>query len=196
MSKFVAGLVVCALLVGSVVAAPILDIPDLVVDANAATPIPVYIEGGDELAGLNLHLSISEGTGAHFAGAGHDFLSGTIFQPNHSHPGSFQVDSDLKGLNGAITTESGVVTADGLLVTIYIDTTNMSPGESFELQSWADDEVPIPPYTVHLPTEIVTEFAQPISVPDTSGTITYIPEPGSFLLLSSAFLLMRRRMGN
>ncbi len=111
-----------------------------------------------------------------------DLETGTIFTGNNR--GHTDINSLAQLAMYSIVTESGTVPAEGLLVTLTIDTTGFTtPGATWTLAIGQ---------TLNGP----TDFA-PTPAIITDGTITLTPEPAAMTLLAlgGIALLIRRRRG-
>jgi hypothetical protein len=165
-------------------ATPIIDVGNHLLLPNLpGQTILIYVTGGDAVEGLNLNVQVADGGSelAMFGGSidgpaisDLDIVTGTIFDGNN------QGADDPEGLLGGdfsqielrtILTDSGTVAADGLLVTLTIDTTDYFSGQ-FDLRLFD---------TLNGP----SDFAG-IAASITDGTITIVPEPGTLALACCA----------
>jgi len=147
--------------------------------------IMVSTDAADVVGGCNLNAEIAGGGSAYGGAAGPaitgaDMEAGTIFDGNNA--GQTDLGSIPQLAIRSIVTTSGTVLADGLLVTLTIDTTGFTtPGSTWMLELGQ---------TLNGP----TDFA-PTPAIISEGTIELIPEPASLVLLSlgGLALLVRRR---
>jgi hypothetical protein len=102
---------------------------------EAHQAIQIFVTGGDNVAGMDFVAQIGDGGSTNlFTGPGNisgptitaDIVTGTIFASNHNTittPGGGSEGNQTVYLG--ITTVSGTVTAQGLIGTIYVDTTGI-----------------------------------------------------------------------
>jgi hypothetical protein len=153
--------------------------------------VPIYVSGGDAVEGLNLYVGVGDG-GALLGGTdgsapaitGLDIVTGTIFGANNT--GQQTPNQTVQFWSASTTTNSGSVSASGLLATIIVDTTGFTAGNSYDLMLASY------PAATGVPD---SDFG---GVPGTfiNGTLTIVPEPGALGLLAAlagAALLHRRR---
>ncbi len=149
---------------------------------QAGQQIQIYVSGGDSIAGIDFNMELDSDAPAiappsapSFTGV--DLTTGTIFQNNNLgavDSGSLPTDE----LTWWITTESGVVSANGLLATVTVDTTGL----------FASDPVHSWPLSMSETDNGSTEFlnSSGVALPAsfTDGTITLVaPEPHPLALL-------------
>lgn len=147
--------------------------------------IMVSTDAADMVGGCNLNAEIAGGGPAYGGVAGPvitavDMEAGTIFAGNNT--GQTDLGSLAQLATYSIVTTSGTVPADGLLVTLTIDTTGFTtPGSTWTL-------------ALGQTLNGLTDFA-PTPAIISEGTIQLIPEPASLALmaLAGAALLRRRR---
>ncbi len=138
---FGAALVAIAALNGDARAATVTIGSHLLAGNTANQQIPIYISGGEQVAAEDFYAQIGDG-GAFVGGVnakpvftGVDIINGTIFAANNSGafgdpngtPAGTNAAHPLIWVDGTIT-PSGVVTANGLLATLTIDTTGVTSG--------------------------------------------------------------------
>lgn len=138
--------------------------------------IEILVSGGDPVEGLNFNVQIGDG-GVDLGGttvgpsvADIDILTGTIFDGNHT---GFVDPEAVAGVDFPLveirttTTNMDTVAADGLLATLWIDTTDIHSG--------------VFPLILGDQLNMATNFAGlPATITD--GTITIVPEPSSLVL--------------
>ena len=153
---------------------------------TAHQPIAIRVAGVSSVGMFNLSAQIDAGTGTTFpVFDGVDLTTGTIFAANHQDP--LDIGSTPYLATWSIMTASGTISsAEGLLATLYIDTTGISSGTSSLLLG----------NTLNGPTIFydATGLNQiPITI--TEGFFTIVPEPASaaLFLLAAPTLLLRRR---
>jgi hypothetical protein len=92
---------------------------------NSVNTIHLYVTGTDQIEGEDLNLQINNAlSGPIFAANGVDILTGTIFGTNNT--GQLNIYSQPRIVAVSTTTASSTVQANGLLVTLQIDTTGVS----------------------------------------------------------------------
>ncbi len=132
----------------------------------------------DQLAGVNPGITSA------------DILTGTVFG-SVANTGAFDLGtSPNRGLGVSVSTQSGTVATDGLLVTFLVDTTGISDGDfTLNLNPVALGD-----------TEFINASGVDVIPFDFSNNVftvstSVVPEPSSFCLLSGIFGLMavRRR---
>lgn len=165
--------------------------------------IPIFVTGGDAVAGMDFVAQVGDGGPSNnFSGPGTilgpnitaDVVTGTIFAPNHNPPGDPAGGSEgTQTVFQAITTVSGTVVAEGLIGTIFVDTTGFFTG-TWELNMGGGQG----PSSGFLPA--LTDFP-PIGVglglTIIDGSIT-VPEPSSvvmglFAAAGLGFVAIRKR---
>lgn len=128
MSKSVIGIVVVLGLTGAAWAQPTIDVGDHYLLANTAgQEIQIYVSGGDEVDGLELKVQIGGGTsGPSFEDV--DIFTGTIFADDHQglFPGSY---IETRWAYQGTVADVGPVIANGLLVTLTVNTAGVGDGE-------------------------------------------------------------------
>lgn len=154
---------------------------------TAHQPITIHVNDVAAVGMLNLNAQIGNGTGAAYAVFdGVDLTTGTIFAGNYLDP--LDTGSAPRLATWSIVTATDTVSvADGLLATLYVDTTGVSSG-TYTLSLGE---------TLNGPTVFYDATginAIPIAITDGSFTVA-VPEPGSLsiLLLAAPALLRRRR---
>ena len=154
--------------------------------------IQIRVTPGDpaeEIAGMDLFAQIADGgpdlgvPGSHIDGpvfADADMEAGTIFQPTPIvAPPSILTGGQII-VGGVILQEEGaVVPADGLLVTLTVDTTGFfadDPNNPWDLKLTD---------TLDAPTTLLDGGEIPLPIPLTifNGTITLVPEPSTIAML-------------
>lgn len=153
--------------------------------------IEIFVSGGQAVQGLNFNLQIADGgpeAGGSIDGPvieSVDLFAGTIFQSNNTGLGSGNGVLVPQVAFFSTTTQSGTVSADGLLATVLIDTSSFFEG-SFDL---------VLSETVNSSTNFGSTDPDltPVIV---DGQITIVPEPVTMLSLgigSLALVVSRRR---
>lgn len=143
---------------------------------TAGQEIKVFVTGGQAIDTLNLNVQIEDGLdGPTIQDV--DAIEGTIFDANNDG-GQFDTLADPRLFAATVLTEFGTaVPADGLLATIFIDTTGLDSG-TFDLKL-AD--------TFNGDTDFgVDSGFAPIIAEVTNGRITIVPEPATALLAMAA----------
>jgi hypothetical protein len=161
-------------------AAPTIDVGShLLLPNTPHQAITIDVTGGDAVQGLNFYAQIADGTGPKIESV--DLLAGTIFASNNT--GQQNPESLPQTLFASTTTSAGTVAADGVLATLWIDTTGFNVGDgpwSLNLVGTDDSD---------------TDFAG-VFADVTNGMIDIqaVPEPATLGLLSIGALgLLRRR---
>jgi hypothetical protein len=142
--------------------------------------ITIDVTGGVPVQALDINIQVADGgpaAGGMIVGPGFtaDILSGTIFAPNYAN--YVNHNSDLHDGNQymwySLTTDSGTVETNGLLVTLTFDTTGFTSG------SWPL----IMSGTIHGNTNFGSIGASIIN-----GSISIVPEPPSAALAALSFI--------
>lgn len=140
--------------------------------------IKIFVSGGQSVQGLNLNLQVADGgpeAGGSIDGPtiqSVDIFTGTIFDANNTGLGSGNGVLAPQVAFYSTTTQSGTVSAEGLLATVWIDTTGFFDG-SFDL---------VLSDTVNNPTNFGS--TDPDLTPTiVDGQITIVPEPATMLSL-------------
>jgi hypothetical protein len=182
----------CAVVLALATVAGAQNLPAIVVGNHLLEPdtpnqqVLIDVTGGAAVQLLDLNAQVADGgpaAGGMILGPamGADILDGTIFAANHANYMNFNGDlhdgSQYMWLS--VTTDSGTVAANGLLVTLTFDTTGFDSG------SWPL----ILTDTIHGS----TNFGG-IGASITNGSIAIIPEPSTCILaaLGSLTVLARR----
>ena len=166
---------------------PAITVGSYYLAANTAhQPIAIRVAGVSSVGMFNLNAQIATGTGTSFpVFDGVDLTTGTIFAPDHLDP--LDTGSAPRLATWSILTASGTLSsAEGLLATLYIDTTGVSSG-IYSL-SLGD--------TLNGPTAFYDAAGLPQNpaITITEGSFTIVPEPASAaLFLLAAPTLLRRR---
>ena len=150
-------------------------------------PIAIRVAGVSSVGMLNFNAQIAAGTGTSYpVFDGVDLTTGTIFAPDHIDP--LDTGSVPRLATWSIVTASGTISsAEGLLATLYVDTTGVSSG-TYSLSLGDTLNGPAVFYDATGLTKI--------PIPITDGSFTIVPEPAStalFLLTAPALLLRRKR---
>ena len=172
-----------------------IDIPDVTITEGTATAtVDVLISGTDTLDAISLGFGVGDGgpvlagtdivpiigpTAASFTGAGTIFAGQTLAVSNSpSLPASSATVTDISSLSGSVV-------GNGLLVSYLLDTSSLSAGDMFTLDA-----------------NIGASSGVPTTVTDAGGTINHgvvfdsgtlsvvpVPEPASLPMLTLACLL-------
>jgi hypothetical protein len=161
---------VLALAAGWVGAAPIIDVGTHEVIAAPSRAIPIRVTGGQPVQGLELMVQIEDRSFGPLLETA-DILTGTIFAGNNTGiDGGSYVDNRWLYV-GTTTRPDTTVTADGLLATIYVDTTGLSGSYRLRLINEQENEA--------------TNFAG-VEAEITDGWIVIVPEPTSLAVMAAA----------
>lgn len=150
--------------------------------------IEILVSGGGQIAGCNFNAQIGDG-GPELGGTPGPIITSVDLEGSLANPTIFfgncepQNNLDVVGIPQmalySITTNSGTVLADGVLVRLEIDTSGFFGDQTWTLALGATHEGP-------------TNFA-PMSINITDGGI-HIPEPASLaLLLCGGLAIIRKR---
>ena len=181
-------LAVTCVLSAAVSAAPIINVGSHDLQENASGQI-VYLNvtGTDQVTAFNLKAQIGDGTGPNaepvfesiaFGGGMWDAHANTVTGGPISGAGQFAQAS--VAFNTSVS-----VPADGLLLTLTIDTTGFFDGDSFDLLLKGTD--------IGSDSDFVVIGGGTLAPGITNGTINIVPEPTSMALLSMGGLLALRR---
>lgn len=163
----------------NVLAGPIVVVGDFDLAPNTAgQTIQISVNGGDSVQGLNFNVQIGDG-GTDVGGSDIapritdvDILSGSIFDGNNTGQSSLAGFDLFRAVT--TTTNSGSVSADGLLATLTIDTTGFGAGTwPLQLQTTAIG---------------ASDFAG-VPMVITDGSITVVPEPATVVMTVQASIL-------
>ncbi len=152
-------------------------------------PIAIRVSGVQGVAGVDLNAPSAGGTGTFYPlFSGVDLTTGTLFAGNNNGASDMGSGTFPRVATWSLLTAAGTVSsADGLLATLYIDTTGESSGTySLSLSNTLGGP------TVFYDSTGLTKI--PITIAD--GSFTIVPEPASaafFLLAAPVFLLRRKR---
>jgi hypothetical protein len=154
--------------------------------------IALYVSGGTPVGSLSLYLQVGDGgemndgsDTAPFIGGVDVVGPGTIFAENNLGQDDIFFPIEFPMIwNAQVITESGAVSAEGVLAYVTIDATGTSFGETYALMLEGVAE-----FLSQLPGGLKTEFAGPdgnaVPVNITNGEIRIVPEPSVVVLLSS-----------
>jgi len=175
--SLVISLVVCFLMGGMALGAPIIDVGTHKLLENAAgQTVVVLVTGTDQVTGFNLNARLGDGSeglpepvfeSVDFAGGMWDAGAHTVM----GGPLAQYVQASVV-FNPAMN-----VSADGLLVTLTIDTTGFFDGESFPLLLSGITKI-------GQDSHFITSGAGTLAADITNGTIEIVPEPTSLAILA------------
>jgi hypothetical protein len=183
-----AALIVTCVAAGAASAAPIITVGSHDLQENSpGQTVQLYVTGLEQVTSFNLRAQIGDGMGANpepifqaisFGGGMWDTYANTVMGGPVS--GAEQFAQATVAFNTSVS-----VPADGLLLTLTIDTTGFFDGDSFDLllkstQIGADSDF--------------VQIGGGTLAPDiTNGTINVVPEPASIGLLAVGGLMALRR---
>ena len=151
-------------------------------------PVAIRVSGVQGVAGVDLNAQIAVGTGTFYPiFSGVDLTTGTLFAANNNGASDMGSGSFPRVATWSLLTASGTISsAEGLLATLYIDTTGQSSG-TYSLSLGNTLGGP----TVFYDSTGLTKI--PITITD--GSFTIVPEPASagILLVAAPTLLLGRR---
>ena len=150
-------------------------------------PIAIRVSGVQDVAGVDLNAQIEVGTGTFYPlFGGVDLTTGTLFAANNKGASDMGNGSFPRVATWSLLTATGTISsAEGLLATLYIDTTGQSSGTySLSLGN-----------TFNNPTAFYNAVGLPQNLTITDGSFTIVPEPASaaLFLLAAPTLLLRRK---
>jgi len=157
---------------------------DLLAD-TAWQPIELRVSGGEAVEAVQFEAQVS-GADVRFGGTDGpniqqiDIVTGTIVEQNNTGVvyalGSHGLEEIVAA---ATTTEIGAVPADGLIATLYLDTTGFSVGDGpFTLELITlNGGTKLPPFR-----DEDTQYLNPV------GILNIVPEPTAFTLAAVALL--------
>ncbi|HUT58199.1 MAG TPA: PEP-CTERM sorting domain-containing protein [Phycisphaerae bacterium] len=175
--SLVISLVVCFLVGGTALGAPIIDVGTHKLLENAAgQTVVVLVTGTDQVTGFNLNARL---------GDGEEGLPEPVFESVDFAAGMWDAGAHtVMGGPLAQYVQASVVfnqtmnvSADGLLVTLTIDTTGFFNGESFPLILSGVTEI-------GPDSHFITSGAGTLAADITNGTIEIVPEPASLAILA------------
>ncbi len=179
-------------MLGAVVLVSTVDAADVTVNVGihpiqpaSGQIVDLYVSGGAAISGVDLAIQTGDGASGPKITAV-DLESG-IFLNNNS--GQQEADPSFSewARFPSITTESGLVIADGWLVRLTIDASEMPQG-SYDLVL---SGIEVPGFGV-LDSVFLGDSGQPLSVDFTAGTLVVVPEPATIALLAGGLLLLAR----
>ena len=187
--SLVTSLVVCLLMGGMALGAPIIDVGTHKLLENApGQTVVVLVTGTDQVTGFNLNARLGDGLGGlpepvfesvNFAGGMWDAGAHTVM--GGPPAGNEQYVQASVVFNPAMN-----VSAAGLLVTLTIDTTGFFNGESFPLLLSGITEI-------GQDSHFITSGAGTLAADITNGTIEIVPEPASLAILALGGLALLGR---
>lgn len=179
MNQFFAACITWLALVMPALATPIIVVGNHDLHPNlAGQTISIFVSGGDAVQGINFNVQVGDG-GAAAGGADTgpiiedvDLLSG-IFLGNNTN----QTDGPSPLLwNSITTTNTGSVSANGLLAVLTVSTVGLTSGDFALLSLTPADEF-----------GGATNFAGLVAQ-ITNGSITVVPEPAALVLMLAGAL--------
>jgi len=186
--QLLVALAVTCVLSAAVSAAPIINVGshDLMENTSGET-IQLYVTGTDQVTAFNLKAQIGDGTGPNaepvfesiaFGGGMWDAYAYTVTGGPIS--GAEQFAQASVAFNTTVS-----VPADGLLLTLTIDTTGFFDGDSFDLLLKGTE--------IGSDSDFVVIGGGTLAPDITNGTINVVPEPASMSLLALGGLMALRR---
>ncbi len=158
---------VIGVLAGMAWAQPTIDVGEVTLGVGPAETVAVYVSGGQDVEGMNFCAQIADGAiGPVFVDA--NVIDGTIFQSNHDYWSEISYASGRYAYQ-AVTTDAGVVSAEGLIATLTLDTRGWR-GE-FALSLTSDAEL-----------GATTDFTSFVIPTITDGMLRLVPTGGDATL--------------